>query len=75
MNDMKQRGSAVAGTASTRAARKGPDPIADGLRQLWADVEAEPVPDDFFDILDRIDAARANLDESGKTSSGSGGAA
>ncbi|WP_199555229.1 NepR family anti-sigma factor [Sandaracinobacteroides hominis] len=35
------------------------DPIADGLRRLWADAEAEPIPDDFLDILDRVDAARA----------------
>ncbi len=75
MNDMKQKGSAMAVTAGTRAPQKGQDPIADGLRQLWADVEAEPVPDDFFDILDRIDAARAKLQDSDQTGKGSGGAA
>lgn len=35
-----------------------PDPIAEGLRKLWENVEKEPVPDDFLDILDRVDAAR-----------------
>lgn len=35
-----------------------PDPIAEGLRKIWENVEKEPVPDDFLDILDRIDVAR-----------------
>ncbi|MFQ3595880.1 MAG: NepR family anti-sigma factor [Sphingomonadaceae bacterium] len=34
------------------------DPIAAGLRRLWQEVEAEPVPESFLDLLDRIDAAR-----------------
>lgn len=60
------------GTNPASAGRKAPDrpdPIAEGLRRLWAEAEAEPVPDDFLDILDRIDAAR-----SAGTASGGGGA-
>jgi hypothetical protein len=40
--------------------RASDDPIAAGLRRLWQDVESEPVPDSFLDILDRIDAVRAD---------------
>lgn len=33
------------------------DPIVAGLRTLYRDVLAEPVPDEFNDLLARIDAA------------------
>lgn len=39
--------------------RRADDPIALGLRKLWADVEQEDVPDHFLDLLDRIDDHRA----------------
>ncbi len=34
----------------------GRDPIADALRQLYDSTVAEPVPDDFLRILDRLAA-------------------
>lgn len=34
------------------------DPIALGLRRLWAGVEQEDVPDDFLRLLDQIDESR-----------------
>ena len=40
------------------ARQRAGDPIAEGLRRLWASAETEPVPDEFMDMLDRIDAAR-----------------
>ncbi len=45
-------------TAGRNPGVNKPDPIAEGLRKLWENVEKEPVPDEFLDILDRIDAAR-----------------
>lgn len=42
-----------------RHARQMADPISAGLKALWADIEKEPVPDDFLALLDEIDAARA----------------
>ncbi len=33
------------------------DQVSAGLYQLWVDVEDEPVPDEFFDLLDQIDTA------------------
>jgi hypothetical protein len=38
--------------------RSSDDPIAEGLRRLWQNVESEPVPDSFLDLLDQIDDAR-----------------
>lgn len=38
------------------------DPIALGLRRLWAGVEQEAVPEDFFRILDDIDARATEAD-------------
>ena len=46
-----------ADTPSTRR-RRSEDPIAMGLRRLWADVENEAVPDDFLSLLDEIDTRR-----------------
>ena len=48
------------------------DPIALGLRRLWADVEKEAVPDDFLNLLDRIDERRADL-AANPQAGGSGG--
>ena len=36
-----------------------PDLVSDALRQLWNNAESDPVPDDFLELLDRLDAARA----------------
>jgi hypothetical protein len=47
----------VAGVRTTVRGDVRGDPIASGLRQLWADVEREPVPEEFLDMLDRIDSA------------------
>ena len=33
------------------------DPIAASLQQLFAPIAAEPIPDEFMALLDRIDAA------------------
>ncbi|GGI76201.1 hypothetical protein GCM10007973_11250 [Polymorphobacter multimanifer] len=41
-----------------RGRRVGDDPVSLGLRKLWQDVERESVPDEFFDLLDAIDAVR-----------------
>lgn|GEM_PF-4250056 len=38
------------------------DPIAIGLRKLLSDVAEEPVPDSFMALLDKISAARADVD-------------
>lgn len=48
------------GAGRTRPGRRrlADDPVAAGLRRLWADVEAEPVPDSFLDLLDRFDSQR-----------------
>lgn len=59
-----KEGASAAGSARTPArgnpatgnpATGAPDPIALGLRKLWADVENEAVPDEFLALLDRID--------------------
>ena len=44
-------------TRTARAAR--PDLVSEALHQLWANAENDPVPDDFFALLDRLDAARS----------------
>ncbi|MGQ5700646.1 NepR family anti-sigma factor [Sandaracinobacteroides sp. A072] len=49
-------GSQAGGQQAGRRRGRSDDPISLGLRQLWADVENEPVPDDFLAILDAIDA-------------------
>jgi hypothetical protein len=36
------------------------DKVSEALRQLWASAEADPVPDDFFDLLDQLDARRGS---------------
>ncbi|MEI6484707.1 MAG: NepR family anti-sigma factor [Sphingomonadales bacterium] len=38
------------------------DPISAGLRALWSAMESEPVPGDFLDLLDRMDAQAAESD-------------
>jgi aminoglycoside phosphotransferase len=37
------------------------DPIATALRRLHDNVVAEPIPDDFMRLLDRIDDRREGL--------------
>ncbi|WP_439534060.1 NepR family anti-sigma factor [Polymorphobacter sp.] len=59
-------------TRKPRAARGSRDVISTGLRQLWADVENEPVPDEFLKMLDSIDAVRR--DRPDETGSGNGNA-
>jgi len=39
------------------------DPIGAGLRQLLASVSEEPVPDEFLELLDSLDARRAKISE------------
>lgn len=58
--DLPEKTTAVqADTAPAgQAGRSGGDAVAAGLRQLWTQMENEPVPEDFLDILDRIDSAR-----------------
>lgn len=34
-----------------------PDLVSEALRQLWANAESDPVPDDFLALLDRLDGA------------------
>lgn len=40
------------------------DPVTAGLRQLFAKIEEEPIPDEFLRLLDEIEArsAEANSD-------------
>jgi|JI8StandDraft_2_1071088.scaffolds.fasta_scaffold03598_2 hypothetical protein len=54
-------GPGVAETAPKRRRGRQPsdDPVSLGLRKLWQHVETEPVPREFLDLLDAIDAARA----------------
>lgn len=47
------------GRGGRRSPGARPDPIGTGLRQLWTDVENEPVPDDFLNLLDAIDQQRS----------------
>lgn len=42
------------------------DPIGSALRQMWADVEKEEVPDQFLDLLDEIDAKRNSASQGGE---------
>ena len=41
-----------------RDRRHANDPVSLGLRKLWEQVEKEPVPDAFLNLLDAIDTAR-----------------
>lgn len=52
---------------TARSAR--PDLVSDALRQLWANAESDPVPDDFLALLDRLDEARAASDQPAPCSS------
>lgn len=40
--------------------RRAADPIASGLKRLWTDIENEPVPDEFFSLLDSIEERRSD---------------
>lgn len=42
--------------------RRQPDPIGEALRRLHDEVAAEPVPQDFLDLLDQIDARLGELE-------------
>jgi hypothetical protein len=56
---IKDARSGDGGAGKANAATPGPatpDAIAAGLRQLFAPLAAEPVPDEFLALLDRIDA-------------------
>lgn len=46
------------------------DPIAIGLQQLFATVADEPVPAEFLDLLDRIDAREDDRQEPDAQTSG-----
>jgi hypothetical protein len=48
----------AAPTAARRNSRYAHDPVSLGLRKLWHELESEPVPAEFLDLLDAIDAAR-----------------
>jgi Anti-sigma factor NepR len=50
----------AAPTAARRNSRYAQDPVSLGLRKLWHELENEPVPAEFLDLLDAIDAARTN---------------
>ena len=58
-------GHGSANRATPLPQRTGADPIATGLQRLFAPLAAEPIPDEFLALLDRIDAnARAASAES-----------
>lgn len=66
---MSQQFSATQKQPGRAAARNGPenvDPIAEGLRQLYRNVTEEAVPDEFIDLLNRIDLAAADLPKEGQ---------
>mgnify|MGYP007088037432 CR=1 FL=1 len=49
-----QQAAAPSALRSRRTSRRD-DPVTLGLKQLWADLEQEAVPDEFLDLLDQID--------------------
>lgn len=49
-------GNHIAKRSPIQPAKSGADPIATGLQQLFAPLAAEPIPDEFMALLDRIDA-------------------
>ena len=50
----------AASTAARRNSRYAHDPVSLGLRKLWHELENEPIPAEFLDLLDAIDAARTD---------------
>lgn len=50
----------AAPAAARRNSRYAHDPVSLGLRKLWHELENEPVPAEFLDLLDAIDASRTN---------------
>lgn len=36
------------------------DPVTSGLRRMFAEIEDEPIPDDFLRLLDEIDVRTSN---------------
>lgn len=63
-NPLQPRRQAARPGTARRGRGAADDPLAAGLRKLWQDVEQEPVPEEFFDLLDAIDAVRAGNDGS-----------
>jgi hypothetical protein len=60
LEEQMAKGSIERRPTMMRTPRGGrPDLVSDALRQLWASAEDDPVPDDFLQLLDRLDAARA----------------
>jgi len=69
MSDDKARPDRAAKPPAEPQARRNPpvqrngrfpaDPVSLGLRKLWQHAEEEPVPSEFLDLLDAIDAARS----------------
>ena len=53
---MSQSHSAI-NRQAPRPADGNVDPIAEGLRQLYRNVAEEPIPDEFLELLNRIDSA------------------
>lgn len=49
--------------------RDGGDPIVDGLRRLYDDVASEAVPEEFLNLLKKIDDARAKTPDAGDETS------
>lgn len=43
------------------------DPIASGLRQLLVSVSEEPIPEEFMQLLDRLDESAASGNSSGQS--------
>lgn len=69
MNNSKDNpGQPVPEAGATRRRGRAPadDPIAAGLRRMWADAEQEPVPDDLLALIDCIDAASASAGNGSK---------
>jgi len=56
--DMEPDGPGESPRRLSRKALRPDDQISAGLRQLWAVVEQEPLPDEFLDLLDAIDKRR-----------------
>ncbi|PZU45045.1 MAG: hypothetical protein DI568_14310 [Sphingomonas sp.] len=58
MDDIRQHPDQSEDAPPVPRARRGArrdDPVTLGLKQLWADLEKEEVPDEFLDLLDQID--------------------
>lgn len=56
---------AVDGHVTSLNGAPPPDIVTTGLRQLFASVAEEPIPDDFLRLLDEIDASAAGSPKEG----------